>query len=111
MYASHDDEEGKIRIRFESLSKRLNKINVDILHKEPDSYHLQTTLEAPDTGALGCFTFDEFELLKTSDNSVAFKRCVLSLFLVSLLDLRADCSTKLADLCNLYQNCFIIRLK
>lgn len=74
MYASHHDEDGNIRIRFENLSRRLNKINVDILHKEPESYHLQATLATPDAGALGCFTLDEIELLKTSDNSPSFKK-------------------------------------
>lgn len=79
MYATHDDSEGKQRIRFENLSRRLNKINVDILHKEPENYHLQPTLAAPDAGSLGCFMLDEFELLKTSDNSVPFKRSPLLL--------------------------------
>lgn len=76
MYAAQsvDDDEGKIRIRFEKLSKRLRKINVDILHKESDAYHLQATIQAPDHGELGCFTYDELELTKTSDLTKTFRK-------------------------------------
>lgn len=73
MKSAASDSDGKIRIRFESLSQRLNKVNVDIYHKDvATSFHLQETLTTPDTGALGCFILDEFELLKTSESSPAF---------------------------------------
>eukprot|EP01031_Cornospumella_fuschlensis_P036408 gene36408-44162_t len=68
MKSAASDLDGKIRIRFESLSQRLNKVNVDIYHKDvASSFHLQESLAAPDTGALGCFLLDELELLKTSE--------------------------------------------
>lgn len=68
------DEEGKIRIRFETLSQRLQKINVDILHKSTNNFYLQSTVVQPETGELGCFVFDELERLKTLDMSTFFKR-------------------------------------
>lgn len=65
------EENGKIRIRFESLSHRLHRINVDIAHKRPESFSLSA--EKPDE-ASGCFLRDELERVKTIDTSPSFKR-------------------------------------
>jgi hypothetical protein len=67
-------EEGKIRIRFETLSKRMSRINVDIIHKKTDSFSLQDTRVTPDSGDMGCFLLDEIERLKTLDTSPMFKK-------------------------------------
>ena len=69
-----DPNEGKIRIRFENLSKRLQRINVDILHKKPESFSLQENITTPDTGEMGCFLLDELDQLKTIDISSSFKK-------------------------------------
>lgn len=69
-----DPQDGKVRIRFESLSKRLQRVNVDILHKRPESFSLQENITTPDGGEMGCFLLDELDRLKTLDNSPAFKK-------------------------------------
>jgi hypothetical protein len=69
-----DPEEGKVRIRFESLSKRLSKIDVDIVHKKTDSFSLRGTQATPDSGEMGCFFLDEIERLRTLDTAPAFKK-------------------------------------
>ncbi len=81
--------DGKIRIRFENLSKRLQRVNVDILHKRPESFSLQENIATPDTGDLGCFLLDELDRLKTLDTSPAFKKLnyELSQFVQSLPEL------------------------
>jgi hypothetical protein len=67
--------ESSNRIRFENLSQRLQKVNVDILHKVHDN---STVLEAndkiPDTGRLGCYFQDELEQLKKLETSAHFKK-------------------------------------
>jgi len=68
------ENDGKTRIRFENISKRLQKVNVDILHKKPESVYLNATRETPDAGEVGCFLQDEMERLKTLDMSPPFKR-------------------------------------
>lgn len=68
------EEDGKIRIRFENLARRLTSVNVDIVHKRPDNYHLQTHIDKPDHGDTSCFLSDELERIKTLDNSDTFKR-------------------------------------
>jgi hypothetical protein len=67
------EENGKIRKKFENVRQRLRKVNVDILHKKPESYTLQHYVTVPDTGEKGCFLMDELERLKTGDNSPVFK--------------------------------------
>jgi hypothetical protein len=79
------ENEGKNRVRFENLSKRLQKVNVDILHKKPESVYLMTKVVTPETGEYGCFLQDEVERLKTLDTSHSFKRFeynVISLILL-----------------------------
>lgn len=65
----------KIRIKFETLSKRLSKLNVDIIHTQPENYNLQEVSEFhKDLGDYGCFTAQELERLRTLDTSQWFKR-------------------------------------
>ncbi len=72
---------GKVRIRFETLSQRLQRINVDIHHKNPESFALREDVISPDGGELGCFLADELERLRTLDTSSNFKRyCICSSF-------------------------------
>lgn len=70
-----NNSEGTNRIRFENLSQRLQKINVDILHKVHDnSTVLQVNNNDPDSGSLGCFFQDELEQLKKLETSSHFKK-------------------------------------
>lgn len=76
MEENNKKEEAKIRIKFETLSQRLNKINVDILHKNSSTYYLQSKQSLPSTGELGCFLLDELNRLKTHDISAEFKKYI-----------------------------------
>lgn len=68
------EEDGKIKIRFETISRRLNNVNVDILHKRTDNYYLQSHIDRPEHGDSSCFFADELERIKTLDSSKSFKR-------------------------------------
>ncbi len=77
----HDDEDegpelpDKIRIKFETLSKRLQKINVDVIHQRPDNYNLEEISPFhKDVGEYDCFLWQELIRLRTLDTSLAFKR-------------------------------------
>lgn len=70
------EQDGKIKIRFESVSKRLTHVNVDILHKKTDNYYLQSNVEKPEQGDNSCFFADELERIRTLDSSASFKRLV-----------------------------------
>lgn len=70
-----NNTEGTNRIRFENLSQRLQKINVDILHKvRDDSVVLKANTKAPDSGALGCYFQDELEQMKRLETAPHFKK-------------------------------------
>lgn len=70
-----NNTEGNNRIRFENLSQRLQRINVDILHKVRDaSSALEANNDKPDTGALGCFFQDELEQLRKLETAAHFKK-------------------------------------
>ena len=67
--------DSKNRLRFETISERLQKIHVDIVHKTDISGSLNlVTSKTPETGSLGCYFQDELELYKTLDTSGDFKR-------------------------------------
>lgn len=77
MYSAHidaEDSQGKTRIKFETLSKRLQKIQVDILRKKAESFSLQDTTVLPQGGEYSCFLVDELERLKTLDTSQTFRK-------------------------------------
>jgi hypothetical protein len=65
---------GNNRIRFETLSERLQKVNIDILHQASTVGSLQTTQVAPDSGELGCFFLDEIEQCKKLETSRHFRK-------------------------------------
>eukprot|EP01032_Pedospumella_encystans_P036266 gene36266-41027_t len=65
---------GANRIRFEKLSERLQKVNIDILHKVNTVGALQTTEAVPDSGELGCFFQDELEQAKKLETSRPFRK-------------------------------------
>jgi hypothetical protein len=65
---------GNNRIRFEKLSERLQKVNVDILHHVSNVGSLQTTQDAPDSGELGCFFNDELEQCRKLETSRHFRK-------------------------------------
>ena len=74
------------RVRFENLSQRLSKVNVDVVHKvrahgSLDLHHSVT----PSTGALGCHFQDELEHCKTLDTASHFKRLGLYHVLCTVL--------------------------
>lgn len=62
-------------IRFENLSQRLQKVNVDVVHRVHATGSLDTGLSAaPSTGSLGCHFQDELEQRKDLDTASQFKR-------------------------------------
>lgn len=63
------------RIRFENLSQRLQKVNVDVVHRihAKGSLDLNRSL-VPDTGSLGCHFQDELEQCKDLETTSQFKR-------------------------------------
>jgi hypothetical protein len=65
---------GSNRIRFEKLSERLQKVNIDILHKVTTVGALQTTETVPDSGELGCFFQDELEQCKKLETSRHYRK-------------------------------------
>lgn len=65
---------GANRIRFEKLSERLQRVNIDILHKVSTVGALQTTETVPDSGELGCFFQDELEQAKKLETSKPFRK-------------------------------------
>lgn len=67
---------GANRIRFEKLSERLQKVNIDILHKVNTVGALQTTEAAPDSGELGCFFQDELDQCKKMETSRHYRKYV-----------------------------------
>ena len=63
------------RVRFSNLSQRLQRVNVDVIHR----VHAHGSLNihqssAPSTGSLGCHFQDELEQCKSLDTSSQFKR-------------------------------------
>lgn len=62
------------RIRFESLSQRLQRINVDIFHKAPSISDVVTSKALPSSGDLGCYFLDELELCKKLETELHFQR-------------------------------------
>jgi hypothetical protein len=74
----HEDSDselpGKVRIKFETLAKRLNKIHVDIIHRQPDNYNLQENSQFhKDLRENDCLILQELERLRTLDLSKAVK--------------------------------------
>lgn len=63
------------RLRFENLSQRLRKVNVDVVHRVRKANNLDGTIAAaPDTGAKGCHFQDELEQVKELYCSSVVKR-------------------------------------
>ena len=61
----------KNRIRFESISKRLRNVNIDIIHRVKDQKFVQST---PYSGEQGCHFQDELEHWRALDISASFRR-------------------------------------
>lgn len=69
------NEVGKNHIKFSKLSQRLQKVNVDIIHRVRSKGGLDTHLSAvPETGERGCHFQDELERCKGLDPASSFKR-------------------------------------
>ena len=64
--------ESNNRFRFEKLSERLSRVNVDVVHKVQQSGALGATI--PDSGSEGCYFQDELEQCKDLDLTSHFKR-------------------------------------
>ena len=64
--------ESKNRLRFQTISERLSRVNVDVVHKIRQTGALDE--EVPDTGTQGCFFQDELERCKDFDSTSYFKR-------------------------------------
>ena len=69
------------RVRFSNLSQRLQRVNVDVIHR----VHAHGSLNihqssAPSTGSLGCHFQDELEQCKSLDTSSQFKRFYYSIW-------------------------------
>jgi U3 small nucleolar RNA-associated protein 20 len=70
-----NNTESTNRIRFEKVSQRLQKVNVDILHTvHDDSIVSEVNNHGPDTGNLGCYFQDELDQLKKLDATPHFKK-------------------------------------
>lgn len=65
--------EGKNRIRFDTVSNRLQRINTDVVHRVKDH---SNDIKDPDTGNLGCYFQDELIQCARLDTSRYFKRSV-----------------------------------
>jgi hypothetical protein len=66
--------ESSNRIRFQTLSQRLQNVNVDILHKAPQQVSLDPKILLPDSGQMGCFFLDELEQCKKLETALHFQR-------------------------------------
>jgi hypothetical protein len=64
---------GANRLRFEKFSKRVQKVNVDVVHKvRSNAVALDSVV--PDSGNFGCYFQDQLEQCKNLDSSSIFKR-------------------------------------
>jgi U3 small nucleolar RNA-associated protein 20 len=74
-HSSSSANESATPFRFEKLSQKLQKINVDIVHRviAPGSMDLQLHA-APSTGEQGCFLQDELDQLRHLDTTTSFKQ-------------------------------------
>lgn len=66
--------ESQNRFRFQSLSQKLQNINVDVVHRVKQTGSLDATVAIPESGSQGCFFQDELENLKDLNLSSHFKR-------------------------------------
>jgi U3 small nucleolar RNA-associated protein 20 len=64
--------ESKNRFRFEKISERLSRVNVDVVHKVRQVGTLDAVI--PDSGSQGCYLQDELERCKDFDLTSYFKR-------------------------------------
>jgi hypothetical protein len=62
------------RFRFQSLSQKLQNINVDVIHRVKQTGALDATVAVPESGGSGCFFQDELENHKDLNVSSHFKR-------------------------------------
>jgi hypothetical protein len=66
---------GANRLRFEKLSQRLQRINIDVVHRVHAKGSLDLSVsKKPETGDLGCHFQDELEQCKELDTASEFKR-------------------------------------
>ena len=66
--------ESKNTFKFEVLSQRLQRINVDIIHRVHHPGSLDAVQAVPDSGEKGCHFQDELERLKELEKTSQFKR-------------------------------------
>ena len=62
--------------KFEALSQRLQRINVDIIQRVHHTGSLDAVQNVPDSGDKGCYFQDELERLKELEKTSQFKRYV-----------------------------------
>ena len=63
------------RIRFSNLSERLQRVNIDVIHRVRSGGSLDIHQSvAPSTGTLGCHFQDELENCKSLETNSYFKR-------------------------------------
>lgn len=71
---SVNETEGANRMRFESLSERLRKVHVDIIHRVVPSVHGDGDKVSPRKGDNGSFFQDQLEQCKELDVTSHFRR-------------------------------------
>lgn len=94
--------ESSNRIRFEKLSQRLQKIDVDIVHKaQRENLYLDNGTKLSSTQKFACYFQDELDQCSKLETSQHFRRYVLIyvLLLVILLDTQRKDNYKQAT-CN-----------
>ncbi len=67
--------DGKNRFRFAKKSERIQKLDIDIIHRVRAKRTLDvTSLNAPTSGEKGCYLQDELERCKEHDSTSTFRR-------------------------------------
>ena len=66
---------GRNRIRFQGVSKRIQEVDIDILHRVRPKGYLDSSIgNAPESGARGCFFQDELDRCNELESTRSFKR-------------------------------------
>jgi len=78
---------GSNRIRFESFSQKLQRVDVDVVHRvrHANGGMDSSSMDTPFSGDHGSFFFDELERIKSLDSTANFRRYVINVLKLLLL--------------------------
>ena len=66
---------GRNRLRFKKLSRRVQDVDVDIVHRvRPVGYLDASMAPAPESGEKGCYLQDELDRCNELETSASFRR-------------------------------------